>query len=133
TLPAGDRMPMRHEADPAARAPAAPETSPVPVDKSHADTVAGAPPGDPAPDIPALLLKVEAEAAELRDAWLRARADIDNIRKQAAADVAKAHKFALERFASELLPVKDALESALATKGASAETVTAGGARPREQ
>jgi molecular chaperone GrpE len=119
-------MPMQHEADPAASAPPATETSPVPVDKSPADTVPGASAADPAPDIAALLQKVEAEAAELREAWLRARADIDNVRKQAAADVAKAHKFALERFASELLPVKDALESALATKGASAETVTAG-------
>ena len=81
---------------------------------------------DPAPDIAALLQKVEAEAAELREAWLRARADIDNIRKQAAADVAKAHKFALERFATELLPVKDALESTLGAKGASADALSAG-------
>jgi molecular chaperone GrpE len=119
-------MPMQHEADPAARAPGNPETSPVAVDNAHAETVAGAGPADPAPDIAALLQKVEAEAAELREAWLRARADIDNIRKQAAADVAKAHKFALERFAGELLPVKDALEAALAAKGASAEALAAG-------
>jgi molecular chaperone GrpE len=124
-------MPMQHEADPAARAPGAPDTSPVPVDKgekSAAETVGGARPADPAPDIAALLQKVEAEAAELRDAWLRARADIDNIRKQAAADVAKAHKFALERFATELLPVKDALESALAAKrkGSPADALSAG-------
>ena len=117
---------MQHEADPAARAPGNPETSPVAVDNAHAETVAGAGPADPAPDIAALLQKVEAEAAELREAWLRARADIDNIRKQAAADVAKAHKFALERFAGELLPVKDALEAALAAKGASAEALAAG-------
>jgi len=117
---------MPHEADPAARAPGAAANTPVPVDPIGADTVAGAPPADPAPDIAALLQKVEAEAAELRDAWLRARADIDNIRKQAAADVAKAHKFALERFASELLPVKDALEAALATKGSPAEALAAG-------
>ena len=71
-------------------------------------------PADPAPDIAALLQKVEDEAAELRDAWLRARADVDNVRKQAAADVARAHKYAIERFAGDLLPVKDALESTLA-------------------
>src|SRR5262249_15217267 len=96
----GEWMPMQHEADPAARAPAAPDNPPVPVEraeKASGETVAGAQPADPAPDIAALLQKVEAEAAELRDAWLRARADIDNIRKQAAADIAKAHKFALER------------------------------------
>jgi molecular chaperone GrpE len=119
-------MPMPNEADPAARAPGVPETSPVLVDKPRAESVAGTPSADPAPDIAALLQKVESEAAELRDAWLRARADIDNVRKQAAADVAKAHKFALERFASELLPVKDALESALAAKGASADALAAG-------
>ena len=122
-------MPMPHEADPAARAPGAPDNPPLPVekaDKSATETIAGAHAADPAPDIAALLQKVEAEAAELRDAWLRARADIDNIRKQAAADVAKAHKFALERFATELLPVKDALESALAAKGASTDALSAG-------
>ena len=72
------------------------------------------------------LAKAQTEIANLKDAFLRAKAETDNVRKIAQADVAKAHKFALERFASELLPVKDALESALATKGASAETVTAG-------
>ena len=70
---------------------------------------------DPAPDIAALLKRAETEAAELKDAWLRARADVDNLRKQAANDVARAHKYAVEKFAEELLPVKDALETALAT------------------
>ena len=121
-----EKMPMPHEVDPSARAPGAADQTPVPVDPARAETVGGAPPADPAPDIGALLQKVEAEAAELREAWLRARANIDNIRKQAAADVAKAHKFALERFAAELLPVKDALEAALATKGSSAEALAAG-------
>lgn len=102
------------------------ESSPVPVDKSGAEIVAGTPPADPAPDIAALLQKAEVEAAELRDAWLRARADLDNVRKQAATDVAKAHKYALERFASDLLPVKDALESTIAAKGASADALLAG-------
>ena len=122
-------MPMQHEADPAARAAGGHDNPPVPVEKaekSTPETVAGAREADPAPDIAALLQKVEAEAAELRDAWLRARADIENIRKQSAADVAKAHKFAIERFATELLPVKDALESALAAKGSSNDALSAG-------
>ncbi len=102
------------------------EGAPVPVDKPGAETLAGTPPGDPAPDIAALLQKAEAEAAELKDAFLRARADLDNVRKQAAADVTKAHKYAVERFASELLPVKDALESTLSAKGASADALLAG-------
>lgn len=64
---------------------------------------------DPAAD----LAQARAEVAELKDAWLRARADAENARKQAAADVARAHKFAIERFAEDLLPVKDSLEQAL--------------------
>ena len=73
---------------------------------------------DPAPDIGALLKKAEDEAAELKDAWLRARADTENVRKQGANDVARAHKYAIENFADELLPVKDALESTLAASDA---------------
>jgi molecular chaperone GrpE len=73
-----------------------------------------------------LLKKVEDEAAELRDAWLRARADLENVRKQAAADIARAHKYAIERFVGDLLPVKDALESSLAAENASSETLRAG-------
>jgi molecular chaperone GrpE len=77
------------------------------------------PGGEPAgeagvPDAAERVAKAEAEAAELRDAWLRARAETDNVRKQAAAEVAKAGKYAIERFAEDLLPVKDSLEQALA-------------------
>jgi molecular chaperone GrpE len=66
-----------------------------------------------APDANERLAKAEAQAAELRDAWLRARADVENVRKQSAAEVAKASKYAIERFAEDLLPVKDSLEQAL--------------------
>ncbi len=117
---------MQQNADPSANVSPAPDLPPVPVDKPDAETVAGAAPADPAPDIAALLKKVEDEAAELRDAWMRARADLDNQRKQAAADIARAHKYALERFANELLPVKDALESSLAAQNASADALRAG-------
>jgi molecular chaperone GrpE len=81
---------------------------------------------DPAPDIAALLKKAEDEAAELKDAWLRARAEVENVRRQAGNDVARAHKFAIERFAIELLAVKDALEAALATDNATPEALRAG-------
>jgi molecular chaperone GrpE len=83
-------------------------------------------PADPAPDIAALLKKAEDEAAELKDAWLRARAEVDNVRRQAGNDVARAHKFAIERFAIELLAVKDALEAALVTGNATPEALRAG-------
>ena len=90
------------------------------------DRVAAAAAADPAPDISALLEKANAEAAELRDAWLRARAEMENLRKQAAADVAKAHKYGIERFAGELLAVKDSLESSLASENATPEALRAG-------
>ena len=99
---------------------------PLAVDPSAPDVVADAAPADPAPDIAALLQKAEVEAAELRDAWLRSRAEIENVRKQGIADVARAHKYGIERFASELLAVKDSLELSLAADNASLETLRAG-------
>ncbi len=94
--------------------------------KPGQDVVGGAAAADPAPDIAALLKKVETEAAELRDAWLRSRAEMENMRKQAAADVTRAHKYGIERFANELLAVKDSLESSLAVGNASREALRAG-------
>jgi len=108
------------------QAAAADALQPVAVDSPAPDVVAGAAPADPAPDIAALLQKVEAEASELRDAWLRSRAEIDNVRKQGITDVARAHKYGIERFAGELLAVKDSLELSLAADNASLETLRAG-------
>ncbi|WP_416777817.1 nucleotide exchange factor GrpE [Xenorhabdus budapestensis] len=58
-----------------------------------------------------------------RDTILRARAEVDNIRRRAEQDVEKAHKFALERFANELLPVIDNLERALEVADRTNETL----------
>ncbi len=79
-----------------------------------------------ADDITTQLIAVEAEVAELKDAWLRAKAETDNVRKIAQADVAKAHKYAIERFAEDLLPVMDALEQTLAAGDVPLETLKAG-------
>jgi molecular chaperone GrpE len=73
-----------------------------------------------------LLSKAEADAAEFKDAWLRAKAETDNVRKQGQNDVAKAYKYAIERFAQELLTVKDALELTLATPSATIQTLKDG-------
>lgn len=84
-------------------------------------------PGDrSAPDLAAMLKRAEDEAAQLKDAWLRAKAETDNARKQAQNDVAKAHKYAVERFAQELLMVKDSLELALAAPKATIEALKDG-------
>jgi molecular chaperone GrpE len=72
------------------------------------------------------LKKAELAAAEHHDAWLRAKAEADNIRKRARGEIAAAHKFALESFASELLAVMDSLEAALATDSASVESMRSG-------
>src|SRR5579863_10141988 len=45
-----------------------------------------------------------------RDQFLRAAAELDNVRKRAQRDIESAHRYALERFATELLPVRDSLE-----------------------
>lgn len=73
-----------------------------------------------------LLKKAELTAQEHHDAWLRAKAETDNVRKRAQADIASAHKYAIENFSTELLAVKDSLEAALATSNATAETLKSG-------
>ena len=80
----------------------------------------------PAEDLHERLQKAEQAAQEHRDAWLRAVADSDNIRKRAQAEVSNAHKFALESFAAELLPVKDSLEAALASENITVESLRSG-------
>jgi molecular chaperone GrpE len=67
--------------------------------------------------VEARLARAEAEAADMKDAWIRARAELENVRKQGQADVARAHKYAIDKFAGELLPVKDALELSLSSPG----------------
>ena len=59
------------------------------------------------PSMEELLKAAELQAAEHHDAWLRAKAETENMRRRAAEDVEKARKFAVENFASELLAVKD--------------------------
>ena len=63
-----------------------------------------------APDIEAQLAAAEAKAAENWDRYLRAAAEVDNIRKRAARDVENARKYALENFGRDLLAVRDSLE-----------------------
>jgi molecular chaperone GrpE len=78
------------------------------------------------PSLEDMLRKAELEAQEHHDAWLRAKAETENIRRRAQEDVAKAHKFAVESFASELLPVKDSLEAALSADPSNPENLKNG-------
>lgn len=72
------------------------------------------------------LSELEARHAEVSDAYLRAKAEVENVRRRADEEVSKARKFAVEAFAESLLPVKDSLEAAIATPNASTEQVLEG-------
>jgi molecular chaperone GrpE len=78
------------------------------------------------PSLEELLRTAELQAAEHHDAWLRAKAETENVRRRAQEDVVKAHKFASEKVVTELLAVKDSLEAALANENQSAESLRAG-------
>ncbi len=58
----------------------------------------------------------EAELAEFKDRFLRAKAESDNVRRRAEADVMAARKFAVESFAAEVLAVHDSLDLARSVK-----------------
>jgi molecular chaperone GrpE len=77
-------------------------------------------------DLEERLKKAEEAAQTHQDAFLRARAEADNVRKRSQTEIANAHKFAVENFAGELLAVKDSLEAALASDTASAESMKSG-------
>ena len=62
------------------------------------------------------LTALQTKADENWDKYLRTAAELENVRKRAARDVEKAHKFAVERFATDILAVCDSLEMALATE-----------------
>jgi molecular chaperone GrpE len=77
-------------------------------------------------DLQAALIALQAKNTELTDQFLRAQADMQNTRRRADEEVAKARKFALESFAESLLPVTDSLEAGLAHKNATSEQIREG-------
>jgi molecular chaperone GrpE len=91
-----------------------------------AEQPAAAPHPETAPSLEELLKKAELAAEEHHDAWLRARAEADNIRKRAQVEIANAHKYAIENFSSAVLAVKDSLEAALASENTTPESLKSG-------
>lgn len=75
------------------------------------------------PDPAARIEELEAQLAEAKDQALRAAAEMQNIRRRAEQDVQKAHKFALEKFAGDMLAVIDSLERGLEVADANDETL----------
>lgn len=81
---------------------------------------------EPHQEVEQMLAAALAEAADLKDQYLRAVAEMENVRRRAQEDVSKAHKFAIEAFAEALLPVKDSLELALKTDNANVASLREG-------
>lgn len=67
------------------------------------------------------LSAAQAGLAEARNAQLRAYAEMENVRRRAQRDVEAAHKFGVERFASDLIEVRDTLELGIAAAASAAE------------
>lgn len=103
------------------------EASSTPEDQDAAAAAASA--AVPAPGEPSLeeqLIATEAKLAEMHDAFMRAKAEGENIRRRAQEDVSKAHKFAIESFAEAMVPVRDSLEMALKVETPSIESLKEG-------
>jgi molecular chaperone GrpE len=86
-------------------------------DQNLAEPLEAEPPNGPEPDSPEAAAAIAAQMAALQDQLLRAAAETENVRRRAARDVENAHKFALEKFAGDLLPVVDSLERAVEAAG----------------
>jgi len=85
----------------------------------NGDEVTAAPEVDP-------LQEAQAEVAGLNDKLLRMQAEMDNLRKRTQREVADAHKFGVEKFATSLLDVVDNLERALEAESGNEEAVREG-------
>lgn len=81
---------------------------------------------DPLSDAQAELVNLKAQNADLADQYLRAQADVQNARRRAEDEIAKARKFAVEGFADSLLPVLDSLEAGLAMPNVTLEQIKEG-------
>jgi molecular chaperone GrpE len=97
------------------------------VDENSSAT-AGAGAGNAEGDVAAQLSAAQAEIESLKDQLLRSQAEAENVRRRAARDVENAHKYALEKFAADLLPVIDSLEKAVESAQLGAETTDMGAA-----
>ena len=102
-VPPSEPIPSRNE-------PVTPPPEPLtPSTQEDADRAAA--PAEPS--LEEKLAGAEARAAEMQDAFLRAKAELENVRRRVQEEISRAHKFAIEGFAEALLPVKDSLETAL--------------------
>jgi molecular chaperone GrpE len=106
-----------------AQEPYLPPEQPSPPQSSNPQPAAAVQPETAAE---AQLSELQAELSTLNDAFLRAKAEAENVRRRAEEEVSRARKFAVESFAESLLPVMDSLQAAIATPDAKTETVLEG-------
>ncbi len=102
------------------------DTIPTASPDTAAETAPQAAAHETMPSMEELLKQAELAAQEHHDAWLRARADVENARKRAQTDIENSRKFAVDSFAGELLAVRDSLEAALKVENASVESLKSG-------
>lgn len=79
-----------------------------------------------ADSLEAQLEQAQAKASENWEQYLRAKAEMDNLRRRNAKDIENAHKYGIEKFVTELLPVLDSMVLGLAVEDASAESLREG-------
>lgn len=107
--------PTSPDAEPAAASPANPDSTAGGADEVIAETA-----------LEVQLSELQAELVASNDAFLRAKAEVENIRRRADEEVSKARKFAVDSFAEAILPVADSLQAALAQPEAAADKVLEG-------
>jgi molecular chaperone GrpE len=112
---------MQHPQDPiyARPDPITPNAQSAPVSPEEAEAATSS-------DAAAELAVVRAQNAELAEQYLRAKAEVENMRRRTEEEVAKVRKFAVEGFAESLLPVLDSIEAGLAIQEATVQQIRAG-------
>jgi molecular chaperone GrpE len=80
----------------------------------------------PASDLQAQIAALQAKNQELADEFLRSQAEMQNTRRRADEEVAKARKYAVDSFADSLLPVADSLEAGLVHQDATVQQIREG-------
>ena len=91
-----------------------PEAAPISPEEAQAATAAEQ--ADAAAAQVNEIESLKAQNAELAEQYLRAKAEVENIRRRSEDEIAKTRKFALESFAESLLPVLDSLEAGLRSR-----------------
>jgi len=103
-----------------------PEATQPPVSPEEAQAAAAAAQADAAAAQVSEVETLKAQNAELAEQYLRAKADVENIRRRSEEEITKSRKFALESFAESLLPVLDSLEAGLSIQEATAQQIREG-------